>query len=97
MNITYRSISLGIWEKQTEIFTLNYKKKSHYSLLQWSILSVNNYVGIKEGKAKTQMMVFGESFKTDVFFELTKVEGKAFQKISIVKILSTDSQVYGTT
>ena len=37
------------------------------------------------------MMVFGESFKTDVFFELTKVEGKAFQKISIVKILSMDS------
>ena len=37
------------------------------------------------------MRVFGESFKTDVLFELTKVEGRTFQKIDILKILLIDS------
>ena len=37
------------------------------------------------------MRVFGESLKTNVFFELTKVGGRSFQKIDILKILLIDS------
>lgn len=37
------------------------------------------------------MRVFEESFKTDVLFELTKVEGRTFQKTDILKILLIDS------